>query len=257
MQIRRKRKKVNTEKNRNVWKEIRINILAIIFLMIGVDLMLTTTLIDSDKTSQMIIDTNIGKRLEVDKLKNEALKFNLKKKTYENLRETENTKITVLEQTQAEQVEEKVPLLKITNRDENDYYPDDKETVATITIPDINLYTTVTYGDSQENIDTYDVVLRYGHRFDQNGAVLLAGHNYKSFGKLLDLNVGSSIFFHSYYGDFSFLVDDIKIGTTDGINIFDENGKPYIDFYSRDNRLYLYTCTDDQNGRMIVSAYMQ
>lgn len=148
--------------------------------------------------------------------------------------------------------------LPITSRQANDYYPDEEETIATISIPSLSLYQTVIYGDSQSNIDTYDICLRSFHRFDQNGVVLLSGHNYKSFSKLQYINVGDEINIHSYYGDFTFIVDNVTIGTTDGENIYNSDGTPLIDFYSRENKLILYTC-DNSNvqSRLFVSAHMQ
>lgn len=147
-------------------------------------------------------------------------------------------------------------LLPITQRQANDAYPESGEAIATINIPSLNLYKTINYGDEQSNIDAYDICLRTYHRFDQNGAVILAGHNFKSFANLKNITTGNEIFIHSYYGDFTFIVDSVQTGTTDGENIYDAQGNSLIDFYDRANKLYLYTC-DDSNPqkRVIVSAH--
>lgn len=148
-------------------------------------------------------------------------------------------------------------LIPITQRQANDAYPDSGEAIATIRIPSLNLYQTINYGDEQSNIDTYDICVRTYHRFDQNGAVILAGHNYKSFANLKNITTGNEIFIHSYYGDFTFIVDGVRTGTTDGENVYDAEGNLLIDFYDCTNKLYLYTCDDNEpQKRVVVSAHM-
>lgn len=148
--------------------------------------------------------------------------------------------------------------IPITNRDASEFNASYGETVATINIPSIGLYAPVTYGDSQENIDNYEIVIRPLAHFDSDSAVILGGHNYKSFSKLFGIHIGDLIQVHSYYGDFTFEVENIVHGTTDteGTNVFDSNGNKVIDFYNYQNKLYLYTC--DYNGassRFIVTAH--
>lgn len=148
--------------------------------------------------------------------------------------------------------------IPITSRNASEFNASYGETVASINIPSIGLYAPVTYGDSQENINNYDIVIRPMARFDSNSAVILGGHNYKSFSKLFNIHIGDIIQVHSYYGDFTFEVDSIVHGNTDadGSNIYDSNGVEVIDRYSYTNRLYLYTC--DYNGassRFIVTAH--
>lgn len=145
--------------------------------------------------------------------------------------------------------------LPITSRSAHDVYPDIGETIATISIPTINLYQPIVYGDSQSNIDTYEVCMRAGNRFNQAGAKVLAGHNFKSFANLFYLTNGDTISIHSYYGDYNYRITNIQSGITDGFNIYDENRKDMIDLYGDDSKLYLYTCDDRiTNGRLVVSA---
>lgn len=145
--------------------------------------------------------------------------------------------------------------IQITNRDASDLYPDDGEIIATINIPSVGLYTSVVYGDSQSNIDTYDVVLRNYHHFGASMTSILAGHNYKSFSKLTGVHVGDIINIHSYYGDFKYKVILAQVGHTDGSNIYDANNNPLIDYYSFEKRIALYTChSSSVNNRFLLIA---
>lgn len=157
----------------------------------------------------------------------------------------------------AEEAKAAVPAtIPITTRAADDPYADDKEVVATISIPDVGIYQPVIHGDSQENIDNYEVVLRRYHHFGQRGPILMAGHNYKTFSKLGGLSVGSKIYIHSYYGDFTYTVHDIQIGTTDGWNIVNDNGEEIINYFSPEQKLHMYTCHgNDPNRRLIVTAH--
>lgn len=147
--------------------------------------------------------------------------------------------------------------IQITNRSADDYYPDSGEVIGIISIPSIGMYLPVHYGDDQANIDKYDVNIRTGWRFNGNGNVLVAGHNYKAFGALFNINPGDKIYVHTYYGDFTFQVDWAKVGTTDGKNVYDENGNEMIDFFSYTNSLKMYTCAySGADSRLVVSAHM-
>lgn len=148
--------------------------------------------------------------------------------------------------------------IPITNRNASEFNATSGETVATIRMPSVGVYAPVTFGDSQTNINAYDITIRQGAQFDSNSAVILAGHNYKSFANLFSLHIGDVIYFHSYYGDFTFRVDNMIHGFTDseGTNIYDVNGNEIIDFYSYTNKLYMYTC--DYTGaqsRFVVTAH--
>lgn len=146
--------------------------------------------------------------------------------------------------------------IPITTRAPNDLYPNDKEVVATLSIPSVGIYQPIIYGDSQENIDNYEVVIRNGHFFGQNGALLLAGHNYKTFGRLVNISVGSVIYIHSYYGDFTYTVERIQTGITDGSNVITDDGQKIIDHFSLEPKLHMYTCHgSDPKRRLVVTAH--
>lgn len=150
--------------------------------------------------------------------------------------------------------------IPISNRNSAEFNAAYGETVATICIPSVGMYAPVTFGDSQDNINTYDVTIRPGARFDSSSAVILGGHNYKSFARLFNVQIGDLIYVHSYYGDFTFQVDSIVHGNTDadGSNIYDSNGNEVIDRYSYTNRLYMYTCDyTGSQSRFVVSAVMK
>lgn len=150
--------------------------------------------------------------------------------------------------------------IPISNRNPEEFNAGYGETVATIRIPSVGMYAPVTFGDSQENIDAYDVTIRPGARFDSSSAVILGGHNFKSFAKLFNVQIGDLIYVHSYYGDFTFQVDGLIHGNTDadGSNVYDSNGNEVIDRYSYTNRLYMYTCDyTGSQSRFIVTASMK
>lgn len=151
-------------------------------------------------------------------------------------------------------------VIPISNRDASEFNAAYGETVATIRIPSVGMYAPVTYGDTQSNIDAYEITIRPNAHFDSSSAVILGGHNYKSFSKLFNVHIGDLIYIHSYYGDFTFQVDTITHGTTDetGSNVFDDNGNEILNLYSYTNRLYMYTCDyTGPQGRLVVSAVMK
>lgn len=243
------------------WMERRLDITALIFLIIGVScFMLFSKQIDGVPAKDVQIERETVKINKREIAKSDDRLANQEKESVvevpaEFVEEIQEELQQEVQQEKQEQIEQVT--IPITNRSPDDLYPDDKETVATISIPDIGLYQPVTYGDSQSNIDQYEVTIRTGYRFNQAGAIILAGHNFKSFGKLFNVTIGNKIFIHAYYGDYVYIVDDVQSGTTDGWNIYNDQGQGIIDYYSSVNRLHLYTCDNSiENGRLIVSAHL-
>lgn len=146
--------------------------------------------------------------------------------------------------------------IPITSRDSNDLYANDGETIGTIKCDRVGLYTAITYGDSQSNIDLYDVTQQYNLQINSSANVLLAGHNNKSFAKLFTMIKGDILQIHSYYGDFTYVVTSIAYGikTDDDSNIVDEQGNQLYDAYSRENKIIMYTCGSSPNDRLVVTA---
>lgn len=261
------------ERRKNFWKGVRLNVIALLFLIIGIGCYVlfgeqTNTKSDADtpvigniakieRQSLIHMSEDIAKQVENKNISDTSSKI-IPDITPEvtppivTAPETISDVVPPVTQTLVP-----LPSIPITTRSPDDFYPNDRETVATINIPSIGIYQPVTYGDSQENIDNYEVVIRTGHRVNQNCATILAGHNYKSFGKLANLAVGSKIYTHTYYGDYTFTVTNVQKGMTDGWNIYDNQGQALMDFYTYENTLYLYTCDGDiENSRILVSAHM-
>lgn len=157
--------------------------------------------------------------------------------------------ISVVEQTTINEI-------PITTRGANDLYPNDGEAIGTIKCDRVGLYTAITYGDSQSNIDLYDVTQQYNLQINSSANVLLAGHNNKSFSKLFNLITGDVMQIHTYYGDFTYVVTSINYGTKtdDDSNIVDEQGNQLYNAYSRENKLIMYTCGSNPNDRLVVTA---
>lgn len=144
--------------------------------------------------------------------------------------------------------------LSITDRNQDDFHAINGEVIATIKCEAIDLYTTITYGANQHDVDLNDVCISNGNRFDGSYAIL-SGHAYKSFSKLVDINLDDSIDIHAYYGNFSYKVADVIYGTTDGSNIFDALGIPQIETAPNQDTLYLYTCYSfNENNRLLIKA---
>lgn len=162
------------------------------------------------------------------------------------------------------EIENEIPIVEqttiteipITSRDSNDLYVNDGETIGTIKCDRVGLYTAITYGDSQANIDLYDVTQQYNLQINSSANVLLAGHNNKSFAKLFTMIEGDILQIHTYYGDFTYVVTSIAYGTKtdDDSNIIDELGNQLYDAYSRENKLIMYTCGSSPNDRLVVTA---
>lgn len=145
-------------------------------------------------------------------------------------------------------------LLSITSRHPNDRSAEIGEIIATIRCNEIGLYTVVTYGATQKDVDNNDVCLTEGNQFD-NPYAIVNGHAYKSFSKLNQLKPGNFIEIHAYYGDFNYKVTEVIYGYTDGTNIYDKYGNPQIDTTPEQDILYMYTCYSyNINDRLLIKA---
>lgn len=123
---------------------------------------------------------------------------------------------------------------------------------ARISIPKCSINTNMVFGLTQDLVDRYDVASQdcltsvyvnpmlpgYGR------PMLIGGHNYKSFGRLKNITIGSQITISTSYGVFYYTVTEAKTAKLNvhGTTIVDsETGKDLITYYGEE-QLQIYTC---------------
>ena len=124
------------------------------------------------------------------------------------------------------------------------------ETIAKIEIPKTSLNTYILKNQTVSGMEIAPCLVYSKGDFNKSGFHLIAGHNYRN-GKLFSnnnkINIGDKIYITTLDGNkVTYTVKQKFVTTPEDVS--------YLNNYSNSPKLILQSCTDDENGRIIIIA---